>query len=165
MTTDANQQLQAIIPNLREFEKMLRKISENFEEIKYYEKFRFHRNKPSFIPVLAIQDLAKEIFKIKDELLNFKKSFNENDLEESLRNPFLEIFIQINKKDDLIKNGYIMLGNGVDLWHKSPEEVIRDWDKQDYPFNYRYSQQCYSFVKGYLPLADLINQLGEGLYS
>lgn len=165
MTTDANQQLQAIIPDLIEFEKVLRKISSDFEEIKYYEKFRFHRDKPSLIPILAIQDLVKDIFKLRDKLLNFKKSFNENDLEESLRNPFLEIFIQINKKDDLMKNGYVQLGNGVNLWFNSPKEAINDWDTNKYKINYAYSQQCYSFVKGYLPLADLINQLSEGLYS
>ncbi len=164
MTTDANLKLQAIIPDLIEFEKTLRKISSNFEEIEYYKKFKFHRDKPSLIPVLAIQDLIKEILKLRNKLANFKKSFNENDLEESLRNAFLEIFIQINKKDDLMQSGYVRLGNGVDLWHKSVEDVVNGWEKNKYKINYAYSRQCYDFIVKYLPLADLINQLDEGLY-
>ncbi|MDQ5928401.1 MAG: hypothetical protein QG594_175 [Bacteroidota bacterium] len=161
----AREKVQTILPTLRSFELVLVKIIKKYSQIRYYEKFRFHKDKPNLKPVKEMNDLVKEILKTKKILLEFKKSFDENELDNKLREIFLEIFVQITKKDELVKDGYIILGNGSSLWRKSVEHVIEEWSTMDYPEKHGYSLQCYNFIKGYTPLADLISQLDDAIYS
>ncbi len=161
---DAHPKLLAILPTLRSFELVLHKIAQKFEPLKNYEK-KLHYGEPSLVPIKEFYNLVEQILKIRKKLIEFKKSFDENELDKEKRKIFLEIFVEITKKNELVKPGKIILGNGRDLWHRSIEDVILKWDNSERKKNYAYSLVCYKFIKEYLPLAQLINKLDEGLYS
>lgn len=154
-------QLTAGLPILLGLREVLMRVKGRFQNIQYYENFKLHKHPPSILPIEEIKSFIEEILKTKAALIEFKKSFDENELGDDLRTIFLKIFIQIAKEDRLLSEGEIMLGGNRGNNGRSTSDIIDQWKTTKYETKLAYSMECYKFICEYLPLIDLIDQLED----
>ena len=143
----------------KEIKNLVEKSMGELSSIDYYKKFRFHIDAPSVLPIEIVKDFTIEMSNFKKEIIEFKKSFNENDLPEDLRQTFMQIFIILVKPSLYVKNGDVILGEVGGSWKKPTAYIVNVWDNMEYEIKYTYSKQAFTEICSYFDLVRLIKKM------
>lgn len=152
--------LQGIMPMLGELKRKLEKMKKEFSRrISYYVKFDYPKSKPSVLPIQKAEELALSLVEYRNSILNFKKTFDENELPENLREVFSEVYLKLGNEEFEIKDDVVYLGGTGNSRKKSVQYITEGFDKMDYIWAADYSRSAHKTVSSYFPLIDLIGQL------
>ncbi len=150
----ANEQLLLVIPLLDEMKEYIESIKQTFVPIKYYGRFKYQYDTPRILPIKELYSFCKKMEFFRDSFLEFKKTFNENDLPPKLHKIFMKIFIKITR-EQLRQNQNThdyMIGGCCGVWPKSSSYVLKHWHHYDYSEKTEYSQHAYNHIVGYFAL-------------
>lgn len=160
----AVKKLAALLPQLIDVRTEIVQIQEEISKIKYYKDFKQNIDAPSILPIQEAEVFAKSIINFQKTILDFKKSFNENDLSEELRQIFLSIFLLVCKKGLVVDEDQIVyFDKSPGLWKKSTAYVLEKWNDLPYKAKAGYSLQAYGYLMSYMDLIRDINELESQL--
>jgi len=160
----AIKKLTALLPELVNVKTEIVQIQEKLSQIKYYKDFKINIDAPSTIPIQEAEVFAKFITNFQKTILDFKKSFNENELPEELRGIFLSIFLLVCKKGLVVDEDQIVyFDKSPGLWKKSTAYVLEKWNDLPYKAKAGYSLQAYGYLVSYYDLIRDINELESQL--
>ncbi len=157
---EAVKKLAALLPQLIDVKTKIVQIQEKLSQIKYYKEFKQNIDAPSVLPIQEAEVFARFITNFQKTILDFKKSFNENDLSEESREIFLSIFLLVCKKGLVVDEDQIVyFDKSPGLWKKSTVYVLGKWDDLPYKAKAGYSLQAYGYLLSYSELVSLIDKL------
>lgn len=133
------------------------------KQIPHYKKFSMTNDKPSALPIEEVTQLTVNMRAIKHKVIEFKKTFNENDLPVSLRAMFMEIFDLIIQDVLECKDEIVFLGDIPTRPHKPTDHILKTWESISYLSKVGYSFDAYNSIVPYFHLIDLIDQLEDEL--
>jgi len=147
---------------LEEFGDFLKLLKGKFSSIDYYKRFQFSIDRPSSLPLEHVTEFCLKARAIRISLFSFKRSFNENDLPDDLREIFVAISVSIVQKGLTMKSGVACIG-GLGVKQRKVTDVLIKWDEMKYPHQVIYSQEVFNAITGYFPLIKLIEALSSNL--
>ncbi len=156
---EAKEQLKGFLLKLKVFKMYLEQTKSKFTEIAYYEKFIFGFHPPSPIPINISEEFWNSLSSTQKLLLEFRKSFNENDLPEDIRQAFVNMTITIVQNKFDVDKGVIKIGGLGKPWWKEVGYVKKNWGPMEYDVKVIYSQEAYSNISYYFVLIGQIEQL------
>ena len=157
---EAIKKLTALLPELIDVKTKIVQIQEELSRIKYYKDFKQNIDAPSVLPIQEAEVFARFITNFQKTILDFKKSFNENDLSEESRGIFLSVFLLVCKKGLFVDEDQVVcFDKSPGLWKKSTAYVLEKWNDLPYKAKAGYSLQAYGYLLSYSELISLIDKL------
>lgn len=151
--------LRKMMPVLVGFGEELEKIEERLAVVHYYSRFKKHKDTPRIIPIEELSNFYKFAIDLKPRMIEFKKSFNENNLSDEVRELFTVIYSRIVLIQATDAN-LVQIG-GSTTWLKPLSYVLAKWESMDYEYRVQYSTDAFKTLKNFLALIGQIKKLDE----